>query len=369
MNHLLKITLVFITFCFVGYPGFSQNLSKEDITTIERLITEKMSKDGIPGLSIAIVKEGTLVWSNGYGLADLENFVPAKTNTAYRSASIGKTITATAVMQLVEQGKIDLDQPIQTYCPSFPKKQWDITTRHLLCHMSGIRHYGGPNNQQELTSKVHYESINAALDIFKTDSLLFPPGTQYAYSTYGYNVLGCIVEGTSEQSFMDYLQEHVFKPAKMQATQGDNPYKIIPNRARGYQKDNDGKLINSEYVDMSNKMPAGGYITTAEDLALFARNFMNYTLVEEATKELMLTPQKTSDGKVVGYGLGWGLFPDETWYGQREAFHGGGTPKVSGILYLMPDIEFAVAILMNLEGVSERVELVATIAKEVLKLE
>ena len=368
-KHINRIKILVLFGLFLSCELLiSQELTKEDITTVEKLIREKMSKDDIPGLSIAIVKDGKLAWSKGYGFADLENLVPAKPNTAYRSASIGKSITATAIMQLVEQGKIDLDKPIQEYCPAFPVKKWVITTRHLLNHTSGIRHYGGENNLQELASKMHYKNVVAALDVFKNDSLQFQPGSQFSYSTYGYNVLGCIIEGASNSDFMDYMEEHIFKPSNMVSTQADNPYKIIANRSQGYQKNRGGDIINSEYVDMSNKLPAGGFITTAEDLALFAASFMGNTLVNKQTKELMLTPQKTSKNELIDYGLGWGLFPNEKWYGQREAFHGGGTPKVSGMLYLLPDIEFGVVVLMNLEGVSERVDLAAKIAIAVLNL-
>ena len=362
--------ILFILVCFLSLSRttFSQELTGKDSLKVDWLISEKMSKEKIPGLSIAIVKEGKLVWSKGYGYADLENLVPAKSNTAYRSASIGKTITATAIMQLVEQGKIDLDKPIQDYCAAFPEKKWIVTTRNLLNHTSGIRHYGGKNNKEELLSKVHYENVVSALDIFKYDNLLFEPGSHYAYSTYGYNVLGCIIEGASNQNFMKYLEENIFIPSKMQSTQADIPCQLIPNRAQGYQINKKGKLLNSEYVDMSNKLPAGGFITTVEDMALFAKHFMEDELVREETKELMFTPQKTSGNEIIAYGLGWGLFPDEDWYNQREVFHGGMTPKVSGVLYLLPDVKFAVVIFMNLEGVGDRVNLAATIAKEVLKL-
>ncbi|WP_170110575.1 serine hydrolase domain-containing protein [Flavilitoribacter nigricans] len=370
MKNYCKISLLILSACLLfRAPIAAQSLPQADIDLIERLITEKMAKDEIPGLSIAIVKDGKLAWANGYGFADLENFVPAKTSTVYRTASIGKSITATAIMQLVEGGQLDLNAPIQQYCPAFPAKQWPITTRQLLNHTSGIRHYGGPDGDRELVSKVHYEDVVTPLQIFKEDSLLFEPGSRYQYSTYGYNVLGCVLEGASGQTFATYLQEHLFRPAGMSATQVDDPYRIVKNRARGYQKAADGALLNSEYVDMSNKVPAGGFITTVSDLAHFAIAFMDAQLVSADTRELMLTPQKTSSGETIAYGYGWGLFPDEKWYGQREAFHGGGTPQVSGVLYLLPDVQFGVVILMNLEGVNERVSLAAKIAKEVLDLE
>lgn len=343
-------------------------LSRESRESVERLLTEKMARDHIPGLSIALVVDGELRWSNGYGLADLENFVPATAATAYRTASIGKPMTAVAVMQLVERGRLKLDAAVQEYCPAFPKKRWPVTPRHLLGHTSGIRHYGGPHNEEELFNTVHYKSVVEALDIFKDDPLQFEPGTAYQYSTFGYNVLGCVVEGASGKDYLTYMRENVFEPAGMTSTRDDDPAAIIPRRSPGYVVTDDGTLANSRAVDMSSKMPAGGFITTAPDLARFAAAVMGHRLLSAESFEQMLIPGRLKNGETTGYGLGWGLFPDETWYGEREAFHGGGTPQVSGMLYLLPDRRFAVAFLTNREEVPERVRLAAEIAKVVLGL-
>ncbi len=169
---------------FIGAPSLVEaqtsthdgEMSDEKVEAIERLLTEKMSEGRIPGLSVAVVHGGQLVWAAGYGFADLENFVPATATTVYRTASIGKALTATAVMQLVESGAIDLDVPIQRYCAAFPEKRWPITTRHLLGHTSGIRHYGGPNEEAELFNTVHYDDVEGPLEIFAADPLLFEPG-------------------------------------------------------------------------------------------------------------------------------------------------------------------------------------------------
>lgn len=338
------------------------------VEAVERLLMEKMSEERIPGLSVAVIKDGRLVWSGGYGMADLENYVPATATTVYRTASIGKTMTATAVMQLAERELIDLDAPVQRYCPAFPEKRWPVTTRHLLGHTSGIRHYDGPNEEAELFNTVHYDSIVAALDIFKDDPLLFEPGTAHHYSTFGYNTLGCVVEGASGKEFLSYMREHVFESAHMESTRDDDPAALIPRRTEGYLLTENAELRNSRAVDMSSKLPAGGFITTAEDLARFAIAVMDHRLIQAETFEQMLTPVRLSNGEMVGNGLGWGLFPGEEWYGEREAFHGGVTPQVSGMLYLLPDRRFAVAILTNLEGVPGRTQLSANIAKVVLSL-
>ncbi|HMB89346.1 MAG TPA: serine hydrolase domain-containing protein [Rhodothermales bacterium] len=368
MKYLpLRLLAFCLTFSLTA-PASAQTLPDAKIQAIEEMLTQKMAKDQIPGLSIAIVMEGQVVWSKGYGLADLENQVPATPSTTYRTASIGKPITATAVMHLVEQGAIDLDAPIQQYCPRFPEKRWSITTRHLLSHTSGIRHYGGPRNEQELFNTKHYDSVGEALEIFENDPLLFEPGTAHQYSTFGYNLLGCVIEGASGTDFMSYLRQHIFEPAAMTATRDDDPAAIISNRAAGYLMTGEGTLENARQVDMSSKLPAGGFITTAPDLGRFAAAVMNHTLLSRATLEQMLTPYRLANGEVVDNGLGWGLFPDETWYGEQEAFHGGITPQVSGMLYLLPGRQFAVAIMMNLEGVSGRTGLAADIAKIALDL-
>jgi len=349
-------------------PLAGQELGLDRIHKIEELLRQKMSDAEIPGLSIAIAIDGRLVWANGYGLADVESSVPAAPETAYRSASIGKPMTATAVMQLVERGRLDLDAPVQRYCPAFPEKRWKLATRHLLSHLGGIRHYGGPRGEEELYSTTHYDSVVDALEIFKNDSLLFEPGTQYLYSTYGYNVLGCVIEGASGETYLTYMERHVFGPAGMTSTRDDDPSAIIPRRAGGYRLLPTGELANARQVDMSNKMPAGGFITTAPDLVAFASAAMDGTLIRKETFARMIEPQRTVSGEVLSYGIGWVLFPDDLWYGEKEAFHGGGTPGVSGFLYLLPGRRFAVAILANLEDVEDRVGLAAQIARIALNL-
>lgn len=350
-------------------PLAGQEPWSDRIQEIEELLLEKMREAEIPGLSVAIAVDGRLVWANGYGLANVENSVPAAPETAYRSASIGKPMTATAVMQLVEQGRLDPDDPVQHYCPAFPEKRWELTTRQLLSHLGGIRHYGGERNEEELYSTTHYDGVVDALEIFKNDSLLFEPGTQYLYSTYGYNVLGCVIEGASREMYLTYMERHVFGPAGMKSTRDDDPSAIIPHRAGGYRLLPTGELANARQVDMSNKMPAGGFITTAPDLVAFASAAMDGTLIREETFARMIEPQRTASGEVLSYGIGWGLFPDDLWYGEKEAFHGGGTPGVSGFLYLLPGRRFAVAILANLEDVEDRVGLAAQIARIALGLD
>ena len=360
------IPAVMLAALFGSVSTGAQLFPAEKIKQVEQKISAAMSKNDLPGFSVAIVVQGKIVFSNGYGLADIENYVPAKATTVYRTGSIGKPMTATAVMQLVERGKLDLDAPIQKYCPSFPEKQWILTSRHLLAHVGGVRHYGGPNAEAESFSTYHYKTIAESLNPFKNDPLLFEPGTSYSYSTYGYNVLGCVMRGASGKDYLTFMKENIFGPANMSRTRDDDPSAIVPNRTAGYIPNEKGGMNNSRMVDMSNRMPAGGFVTTAEDLASFAINVMNYKLISQKTFEQMLTPQKTKKGDVIGYGLGWGLFSGD-FYGEKEAFHGGQSPGVSTMLYILPKLNFAVAFQANVEVFADRTDLAADIATIVLE--
>jgi CubicO group peptidase (beta-lactamase class C family) len=318
-------------------------LASDKVKRIEAAISAEMSKQRIPGLSAAVVVDNEIRWSNGYGMADLENFVPAKATTVYRLGSISKPITAAAVCQLAERGKIDLDAPVQKYCPAFPEKQWPVTTRHLLSHLGGVRHYKG----FEFASTRRYAKITETLDVFKSDPLLHEPGTKYAYTTYGYNLLGCVVEGASGQGFVDYLIENVFKPAGLLTMRDDDVHAIIPNRAQGYQMTRSGELQNSGLADTSVKIPGGGLVSTVEDLARFAIAMQTGKLVKKETLDRMWTRQKTRDGQEINYGLGWVVGARE---GVKEVQHGGAQQRVSTFLYLLPEKGAAVALMVNLEG-------------------
>ena len=304
-----------------------------------------MSRQNIPGLSVAIVTDRKLRWSNGYGLADIENYIPAKSATVYRLGSISKTITAIAVMQLVERGKLDLDAPIQKYCPAFPQKQWPVTARQLLGHLAGVRHY---KSDAEFLSTRHYNSVVEGLDMFKDDPLLHEPGTKYSYTTLGYARLGCAVESASGMKFADYVHANIFKPAEMVTMRVDDVFEIIPNRAQGYFKNQSGQLRNSTLADTSYKIPGGGFCSTVIDLARFAIATQTRALVKQETLEQMWTRQKTRDGKETSYGLGWGLSERN---GMKEVQHSGAQQRVTTNLYMIPEKGLAVVLMVNLERV------------------
>lgn len=345
MIRPFSLRVLLYVLLFVSVPATAQTLPADKIEKIEKEITAVMSQQNIPGLSIAVVTDQKLRWSNGYGLADLENYVPAKAATVYRLGSISKTITAVAVMQLAEQGKLNLDAPIQTYCPAFPQKQWPVTARLLLGHLAGVRHY---KSDAEFDSTRHFNSIVEGLAMFKDDPLLFEPGTKFSYTTHGYAVLGCAVEGASGMKFTDYVRARIFVPAGMNRMRVDEVAEIIPNRAQGYIKAADGTLRNSALADTSYKIPGGGFCSTVEDLARFAIAVQAGALVKPETRGQMWTRQKTRDGNDTTYGLGWQIGVHNS---MKDVSHGGAQQRVSTYLYMIPEKGLAVVLMANMENV------------------
>jgi len=325
-------------------PSPSPTLPAPRIQAVEAAINVAVHRYGIPGLSAAVATAGALRFSAAYGTADVENAVPASPLTVYRLASVSKPITATAVMQLAARGKLDLDAPIQRYVPAYPEKQWPLTCRQLLCHQAGVRQW----TDEEFHNTRHYASLGDALEFFKNDPLVFEPGTRTLYSSLGYNLLGAAVESVSGQDYLDYLRENVFTPAGMDTAGIDDVFALVPHRAQGYQKGAGGELYNSSLSDTSNRVPGGGLVATAEDVGRFALALHSGALLKKETREQMFVRQRTRDGKPTGYGLGWAVGTDR---GRREVYHIGGQPKVSTVLYMLPDSGLAVVFLSNLEGV------------------
>jgi len=348
---------------FTTIPADAQPLNKTQIRAIDTLIRKAMADEHVPGGSFAIGMGNRIVWSQGFGFADVEEHVSATPETAYRSASIGKAMTAAAAMQLWEQGKLDIDAPIQKYCPRFPEKPWPITARMLLSHTAGIRE---PNDTAELYNTKHYDHVADALDLFANDPLTMQPGDDFKYTTWGYVLLGCVMEGASGEDYRTFMQHTIFDPAGMTSTQEDDPRAVIANRAGGYIIEN-GILKNAGWTDMSAKLPAGGWLATAPDLVRFMQAWMDGKFVSKQTQALMLTPYvlPRNNGTVDGYGMGWFL---DLYHGMRVGFHGGGTPGVSGMAFFVPEKHLAIAGIFNLQNISgaKRLSLFEAIADVVL---
>lgn len=281
--------------------------SKKHIDSIrkaEAAIKKIMHEKNVPGLSVAVAKNGKIIWSQGFGHADLENNVPVTTDTRFRIASVSKTITAAAIGKLVNEGKLDLDAPIQKYVPYFPKKRWPITTRLVAGHLAGIRHYKG----DEFYSAKRYKTVKDSLSIFMDDPLEFKPASNFQYSSYGWNLISAVIEGASGMAFLDYLEKNIFEPLNLKSITADKSNQIIKNRAKSYickVTISDCVLENARYVDNSNKWAGGGLLSNSEDLVKFALAHLNESIFPKIIFEELTKQQKTSSGKLINFGIGW----------------------------------------------------------------
>jgi CubicO group peptidase (beta-lactamase class C family) len=260
--------------------------------------------------------------------------------TRFRIGSVSKSLTAAAIGLLVEEGRLDLDAPVQRYVPRFPEKRHPITTRQVAGHLAGIRHYRG----DEFLSMRRYATVEDGLVVFRDDSLEFPPGTRYRYSSYGWNLVSAVVEGASGQPFLDFMRARVLRPLGLRQTVPDHIDSIIPFRARWYTGARDS-LRNAPYVDPSYKWAGGGYLSTTEDLAAFGHAMLTGALLRPETFALLTTSQRTADGRETGYGIGWATGRDAA--GRRRAMHSGGSTGGTAFLILYPDHGVVLAILAN----------------------
>jgi serine beta-lactamase-like protein LACTB, mitochondrial len=315
---------------------------------VDSAIARYMAENHVPGLAAAVVVHGDFAWSAGYGMADLEHFVPVTPQTLFRLGSVSKPLTATAAMQLWERGKLDLDAPIQRYCPEFPAKPWPITTRELLGHVGGIRHYkSGPEDLEGGNTKHFADGIDAGIAFFATDTLIARPGTRFNYSTMGYTLVGCAIEHAAGQAYADYVRENVFLPAGMTQSQVDDRFAIIPYRTRFYHRDSTGAVVNADFLDASYKVPGGGWLSDADDLAHFESALFHDALLKRSTRAVMWTEQRTTLDSLTGYSLGWGV---GTVGCPRCISHSGGQQGTSTYIRLDPDQKLGIVLLTNMDG-------------------
>lgn len=341
-----RVFVLLLIACSIPAIAQLQSLPEKDVHAVENILSQTMTVNHIPGASIGIVMNGQIVWTHGYGMADLEGNVVARDTTEYRLGSISKPLSAVAAMTLVQQHKLDLEAPIQKYCPAFPQKQATITTKELLSHTSGIRHYkeSDPDVEHGPEETKHFNSINESLTKFANDPLEFAPGSKFGYSTYGYTVVGCVIEGASGEKFFDYLHQAVLAPAGMEHTLVDNLQAVIPDRTR-YYDEIDGKVINAGLMDSSYKIPGGGLISNVDDMSAFMVAMMEHKVLSAETTALMWTPVTTTNGR--GYGLGFGTFEMN---GMKVVAHSGAQKGTSTIMFMVPEKQFGVVILTNMES-------------------
>lgn len=322
----------------------------------QQFLTRLLSETNTPAISAAVALDNRIVFSAGVGVIDLENNVPATGSSVYNFGSISKAITAVAILQLLDAGRLTLDDDIRTYVPEFPDKGHRITLRHLLTHTSGIRHYhatdfpGTPGDENIAPVSSYLDGLR----FFAEDPLLFAPGQYRFYTSYGVNLLQGVVERVSGLSFEQYLRDHVWGPAGMRSTGFDNPDVIVPHRARSYRLV-DGELRNASYGDIRYKYASGGMIGTVEDLVRLGAAVNQDLLLRPETRQLMYTPQiegvldfregQSPQPRRRGQGLLWELRQDAA--GRPVAFHCGSVKGFNACIVNFYEENLVAAIATN----------------------
>ena len=311
---------------------------------VDDLMKTELEKRRIPGMSIVVLKKGEIVKAAGYGFANLEHQVPAKPETVYQSGSVGKQFTATAVMMLVEEGKINLDDPIKKYFPEGPDSWNSVKVRHLLSHTGGISNklYDQINMREDHTEEQILKKI-AALP------LDFTPGEKWNYSNPGYVLLGILIHKVSGKFYGDFLQERIFQPLGMTTTRIINEAALIPNRAAGYVIEKDD-IENQRWVaPMINTTADGSLYFTVLDMAKWDAALYTEKLVKRSTLDQMWTPTRLNDGKVEQYGFGWGF---DNVKGHRLVAHGGSWQGFTTYIARFVDDQLTVVVLTNFSASS-----------------
>lgn len=339
--------IVAATVTLSNYPNIPSNKNDENeckdnlaVCKAEKICRDFVDQNGVNGMQVCVSQKNKIIWCNNFGYADIINKIYVSDSTKFRINSISKSLTSLALIKLVSEGKLDLDSPIQKYIPEFPKKSFPITTRQLAGHLAGFRDYD-ENNLNDYIRTEHYDNSTQALKIFENDTLLFKPETKFHYSTFGWNLIGVIIEKVSGKDYLTYMTENIWKPLGLDATCGDNVKSKISNRSKFYDVTGE----ENELGDLSYKYSGGGLLSTSKDLIKIGNEILYGSYFDTKSKKSLFQTQHTSDNKETGYGLGWYIGNDKN--GHRIWYHSGDSFSGSSYLLIYPDDNLVVSFLAN----------------------
>ncbi len=343
----LVCRLLLVVALLSGSHALAQKTNRgEWIASIDAIAQQALKDGPIAGLSVAVAKGSDIILAKGYGYADLENDVPASAQTVYRIGSITKQFTAVAIMQLVEQGKLSLNDELTKFLPDYPTQGHRITAHQLLNHTSGIRSYTdlGPKLfQEQFRLDMSNEQV---IDLFKDEPFDFSPGAGYNYNNSGYYLAGVIIEKITGQTYADYVEEHIFNPLGMQASSYCRRKPLVKHRARGYQVDK-GSLVNADPISMKVAGAAGGLCSTVLDLVKWQRALAEDRLISRASYKRATKTTSLDDGTKVAYGYGLAMAELN---GHRKLGHIGRIHGFTSIIWYYPAGDLTVVVLANTSG-------------------
>lgn len=339
LTAVVIILFVSLSSALYGQKQVNRQISAE----FDRILEDQFGQEG-SGCTALVAREGKIIYLKAFGMADLELGVPMRPEMVFRIGSITKQFTSVAILQLVEQGRISLQDEITKFIPDYPTQAYKITVENLLTHTSGIKSYTNvPEFEKYSKTDMKPEEVIA---LFKNQPMEFAPGTKWNYNNSGYFLLGYIIEKVTGKTYQEYLQENFFTPLGMTSTCYGSDRKLIMNRASGYQTGTDG-VENSEYLSMTLPYSAGAIMSTVEDLYKWTMAVQKGKLVSGELLERAFTPYKLENGKSTNYGYGWFLSQIE---GSPTIEHGGGINGFLTNAIYLPDEDVFVAVFSNSTG-------------------
>ncbi len=327
---------------------------------IDAIVNELVQPD-TPGLAVGIIQDGVPVHQQGYGLANLDWQIPVEPDTVFRLASITKQFTAVAIMLLVADGKLKLDDSLEKFLPDYPTSGHHITIYHLLTHTSGIRSYTSLETFEQ-TMRNDYTPAEL-VELFARVPFDFKPGTQYRYNNSGYLLLGVIIEKLSGMRYADFIQQRIFAPAGMHSSHYMSDVRIIPRRATGYTTMND-QAYAADFISMTQPFAAGGLGASLNDMLRWDAALRNNAIITAETLQQMQTPASLADGTPIDYGFGWAF---GTYAEHPMIQHAGGIQGFRTFQMRFSDDDLSVIVLCNWEAV-DVMKLSANIARQLLGL-
>jgi len=333
------------------------SLPKSKLQAARKIINALLTGHPIPGLSVAVNRGDALLWSEAFGMANLELNVTATPAHRFRLGSVSKVITATLAARLAASGAVDLDAPISNYLPDLPAQHQATTLRQLLTHRGGIRHYADKDSSLEAPGPINYRQYRSTADVlavFINDPLVARPGEQVLYSTFGYTLASLVLEAATKTPFLDLVQQQIAAPLALQSLAGDEPATLIPQRVSGYQSGDinrkvapgfTGKWANVPQNNPAYKWAGGGLMATPTDLARFGAAHLAPGKLSRETLQLLFTVYTPATERSPPLGLGWRINTDDR--GRTRWHHAGGQDGARAVLVVYPAQELAIAFATN----------------------
>lgn len=338
---LILAQILFLTFGLFFNLTYAQQKEDEQLVTyFDKILSEQFKTDE-PGVTVLVSRNGQIIYKKAFGTANLELNTPMQVDNVFWVASIGKQFTAVAILQLMEQGKLNLQDEITKFIPDYPTQGNKITIEHLLTHTSGIHNFSGMEDpEKKLTTDC---TPNEVIDFFKNLPMRFAPGTKWEYSNSGYFLLGYIIEKITGKPYSEYLEEIFFKPLGMTNSLFASNKRIIKNRVGAYSQGDNG-FENSRHLNATIIYSAGAIQTTVEDFYKWHQAVHSYKFVKKETLDKAFSRYKLTDGKETDYGYGWKL---GYVYESPSIWHGGGIEGFGAMEIYLPKEDVFVAVFSN----------------------